>query len=67
MNRFLMVGLTVVAGAAVIETALIPGLTVGAVAVLAPRYLRGLTRRLRSATATAARPAKVADTPQPDR
>src|ERR1700756_2729739 len=57
MNRFLTVGLTVVAGAAVIEAALIPGLAVGAAAVLAPRYLRGLTRRLRAATATAARPA----------
>jgi uncharacterized membrane protein len=66
MNRFLTVGLTVVAGAAVIEAALIPGLVVGAAAVLAPRYLRGLTQRLRSAAATATRPARMAATPQPD-
>jgi uncharacterized membrane protein len=65
VNRFLMVGLTVVAGAAVIEAALIPGLAVGAAAVLAPRYLRGFTRRPRAAAATAARPAKMADTRQP--
>ena len=66
MNRFLTVGLTVVAGAAVIEAALIPGLAVGAAAVLAPRYLRGLTRRLRSAAAAAARPAKGVETPRPN-
>lgn len=65
MNRFLTVGLTVVAGAAVIEAALIPGLAVGAAAVLAPRYLRGLTRRRRAA-ATAARPAKMADAQRSD-
>jgi len=33
------VGLTVLAGAALLETALIPGLLIGGVAVLAPRYL----------------------------
>ena len=33
------VGLTVLAGAALLETALIPGILIGGVAVLAPRYL----------------------------
>jgi uncharacterized membrane protein len=44
MNRYLAVGLTVVAGAALLEAALIPGAVLGGAAVLAPRYLPKLRR-----------------------
>ncbi len=37
MKTYVTVGLTVLAGAALLETALIPGLLIGGVAVLAPR------------------------------
>ena len=46
MNRYLAVGLTVVAGAALVEAALIPGVVLGGAAVLAPRYLPKLRRGL---------------------
>ena len=46
MNRYLAVGLTAVAGAALIEAALIPGVVIGGAAVLAPRYLLKLRRGL---------------------
>jgi uncharacterized membrane protein len=46
LNRYTTIGLTVLAGAAVLETALIPGVVIGAAAMLAPRYLRGLRRQL---------------------
>ena len=39
MKTYVKVGLTVLAGAALFETALIPGILIGGVAVLAPRYL----------------------------
>jgi len=39
MKTYVTVGLTVMAGAALLETALIPGILIGGVAVLAPRYL----------------------------
>jgi uncharacterized membrane protein len=39
MRTYVTVGLTVLAGAALLETALIPGILIGGVAVLAPRYL----------------------------
>jgi uncharacterized membrane protein len=55
MSRYLTVGLTLMAGAAVIEAALIPGVVIGAAAVLAPRYLPGLGRLLRTAAGAAAR------------
>jgi uncharacterized membrane protein len=64
MNRYLAAGLTLVAGAAVIEAALVPGLAIGAAAVLAPRVLPGLGRRLRPAMRAAARRARAAVTPQ---
>ena len=47
MNRAITVGLSVVAGAALLETALIPGLVIGGAAVLAPKYLPAVRRRLR--------------------
>jgi uncharacterized membrane protein len=39
MKTYVTVGLTVLAGATLLETALIPGILIGGVAVLAPRYL----------------------------
>jgi len=48
MNRYVTAGLTIVAGAALIEVALIPGILVGAAAVLAPTYLPMLRRGLSS-------------------
>ena len=45
MKQYVAVGLTVLAGAALIEVALIPGVLIGGVAVLAPKYLPGLLRR----------------------
>src|SRR5262249_9739409 len=49
MNRYVTAGLTIAAGAALFEVALIPGILVGAAAVLAPTYLPGLRRSLQSA------------------
>jgi uncharacterized membrane protein len=46
MNRYLTVGLGVLAGAALIEAALIPGIVIGGAVLLAPRYLPRLGRRL---------------------
>jgi uncharacterized membrane protein len=57
MNRYLAVGLTVVAGAALVEAALIPGVVIGGAAVLAPRYLPKLRRGL-APLLNAAKPAK---------
>jgi uncharacterized membrane protein len=47
MNRYVTVGLAVVAGAAIFEAALIPGVVIGGAAVLAPKVLPGLLPRLR--------------------
>jgi uncharacterized membrane protein len=47
MKTLMAAGLTVLAGAALLETALIPGLLIGGAAVLAPKYLPGLRRRAR--------------------
>jgi uncharacterized membrane protein len=50
MNRYLTVGLAVVGGAAVIEAALVPGILIGGAALLAPRLLPAIGRRLRPVT-----------------
>jgi uncharacterized membrane protein len=47
MNAYVTVGLTVLAGAALVEAALIPGVVIGGAAVLAPRFLSGTARRPR--------------------
>ena len=47
MNRYVTVGLAVVAGAAIFEAALIPGVVIGGAAVLAPKVLPDLLPRLR--------------------
>jgi uncharacterized membrane protein len=66
MNRYLTVGLTLVAGAALIEAALIPGLVIGGAAVLAPRVLPRLRRHLQPArNATVRRPTGSA-APRPE-
>jgi uncharacterized membrane protein len=60
MIRYVTVGLTVLAGAALLEVALIPGVVIGGAAVLAPVYLPKLRRRLQPAMAATARPANRA-------
>ena len=51
VKTYVTVGLTVLAGAALFETALIPGILIGGVAVLAPRYLpKGALPGLRRAS-----------------
>lgn len=47
MNRYVTIGLSVLAGAALLEAALVPGVVIGGAAVLAPRYLPKLRRRLK--------------------
>jgi uncharacterized membrane protein len=49
VKQYVAVGLTVLAGAALLETALIPGLVIGGAAMLAPKVLPTLRRRLRPA------------------
>jgi uncharacterized membrane protein len=56
MDRYVTVGLGVLAGAVLFETALIPGIVIGGGAVLAARYLPRLSRR---ALPRANRPAKA--------
>ena len=46
MDRYVTVGLGVLAGALLFEAALIPGIVIGGSAVLAARYLPRLSRRL---------------------
>ena len=55
MKRYMAVGLSVLAGAALFETALIPGLVIGGAAVLAPNYLPKLRRSLQVLFNAAAR------------
>jgi len=50
MKQVVAVGLTVLAGAALLEVALVPGILIGGVAVLAPRFL-GKPRRRRQGAA----------------
>jgi uncharacterized membrane protein len=47
MNAYLTVGLSVLAGAALVEAALIPGVVIGGAAVLAPQFLSGMGGRPR--------------------
>jgi uncharacterized membrane protein len=49
MKNYITLGLAAVAGAALIEVALIPGLVIGGAAVLAPAYLPKLRRSLKPA------------------
>jgi uncharacterized membrane protein len=72
MSRYVTLGLTVLAGAALFEVALIPGIALGCAVVLAPKYLPKLGRRLRRPfnpvqrrPAPAARPLGQADVDEP--
>jgi uncharacterized membrane protein len=47
MKRYVTVGLTVLAGVALFEVALVPAVVIGGAAVLAPKYLPKLRKRLR--------------------
>lgn len=69
MKTYVTVGLTVLAGAALLETALIPGILIGGVAVLAPRYLPkgalpNLRRRVETLAGKAVHKRTAADAPQ---
>jgi uncharacterized membrane protein len=55
MKQVVVIGVTVLAGAALIEAALIPGLLIGGAAVLAPRYLPKLPKPIRRRKPRAAR------------
>jgi uncharacterized membrane protein len=55
MKQVIVVGVTVLAGAALIEAALIPGLLIGGAAVLAPRFLPKLPNLIRRRKPQAAR------------
>ena len=55
MKQVIVVGVTVLAGAALIEAALIPGLLIGGAAVLAPRFLPKLPSLIRRRKPQAAR------------
>jgi len=50
MKREITIGLAVVAGAALLEAALIPGILLGGAALLAPRYLSGRRGKARRRT-----------------
>jgi uncharacterized membrane protein len=70
MKGYMTLGLSVLAGAALIEAALVPGVVIGGAAavVLAPKYLPRLLRRtLRPAFDAMARPRAEPANPQPDR
>jgi len=53
MKQFVAVGLTVLAGAALLEVALVPGILIGGAAVLAPRLLGNPRRRRQGASPAA--------------
>ncbi len=65
MKPTMTLGLTVLAGVALFEVALIPGIVIGGAAVLAPKYLPKLGRRLRPVVNSAInrRSAPAAPTP----
>lgn len=50
MKQIVVVGLTVLAGAALLEVALVPGILIGGAAVLAPRFLPNRRRRRQGAS-----------------
>ncbi len=68
MKPTITLGLTVLAGVALFEAALIPGIVIGGAAVLAPKYLPKFGRRLRPVVNAAVnrRTAPAADPPAVD-
>jgi uncharacterized membrane protein len=67
MNRYVTIGAAVLAGAALLETALIPGVVIGGAAVLAPKYLPRLRRQLEPLFGSPARPRAKRAAPRPER
>jgi uncharacterized membrane protein len=63
MSRYVTLGLSVLAGAALLEVALVPGIALGCAAVLAPKYLPKLGRRLRQPFEPARRRTAAAASP----
>ena len=63
MNRYLTAGLTIAAGAALLEVALIPGIVIGAAAVLAPAYLPTVRRGIQAALDAVQQPSTPASAP----
>ncbi|HUN98115.1 MAG TPA: DUF2061 domain-containing protein [Bradyrhizobium sp.] len=57
MKPYVTMGLTVLAGAALFEVALVPGILIGGAAVLAPKYLPRVLRRRRQASRLGTDPA----------
>ena len=64
MKQAVTVGLAVVAGAALLEVALVPGILLGGAAVLAPRYLPKLIRRRKTAAGASTRQPSAAQRAQ---
>ena len=56
MMRYVTVGLSVLAGVALFEVALIPAVAIGGAAILAPTYLRSRRRRVEPIGDGVARP-----------
>jgi uncharacterized membrane protein len=67
MNPYLTVGLSAFAAAALFEAVLIPGIVIGGAAVLAPKYLPELRRRLQPAFDAIVRPRIEPPVPLPGR
>ena len=67
MKGYVTVGLTVLAGAALLEAALIPGILIGAAAVLAPSYLPKPGRRRRPASGSKVQRRSESALPLPER
>ena len=66
MKQYLTAGLAVLAGAALFEAALVPGLVIGGAAVLAPKILPALRRRPQRTGNRAASPRSERVAPLPD-
>jgi len=67
MMRYMTVGLSVLAGVALFEVALIPALAIGGAAILAPTYLRRRRRRVEPIVDRVARPPVEPPAPMPQR
>lgn len=67
MNRYMTVGVSALAAAALLEAALVPGIVIGGTAMLAPRYLAKLCRLLRPVVGSIARRRIASRTPSQDR
>jgi uncharacterized membrane protein len=66
LKQYVAIGLGVLAGAALLEAALVPGLVIGGAAVLAPKILPGLRRRMQPARNGTSRPRTASAAPQPN-